>query len=257
MHEYMLHSECRASMHRGWLMFERRKFATQSQYAYEMVRKWIITRKLLPGERIIIDDVAGELGMSNIPVRDALRELAAEHLVTRANRRGWAVMSFSEEDIEGACIIREALAVEAARRCALKATAEDIEVLREIADRVDALMGEGRRDAAEEPEWEFHLEVARLAGGPKLSEQLQSWMTVQLMSMSFTIEGVHMHREIVDAIARGDPDPAQQVMRRHVQSSETVIRENRKGTNGNRTPDTGDVGVRAEEDQLKRRNAYG
>jgi len=225
----MFVSACRAHRHRGLSMIESRKFATQSQHAYEMVRKWIITRKLSPGERIIIDDVAAKLGMSNIPVRDALRELAAEHLVTRAGRRGWAVMSFSEEDIETACMIREALDVEAARRCALKATPEDIKALREIADRVDALMGEGRRDVAEEPEWEFHLEVARLAGGPKLSEQLQSWMTVQLMSVSFTIERVHMHREIVEAIATGDPDLAGCVMRRHVGTTEALMRGEREG----------------------------
>lgn len=209
-------------------MIERRKFATQNQHAYEVLRRWIITRKLVPGERIVIDKVAADLDMSNIPVRDALRELAAEHLVMRVGGRGWAVTSLSPEEMEAACAIRQGLEIEAARRCALKATPQDIERLREIAERSDALMTQHRRDEAEEPDWAFHLEVARIAAGPKLRSELNAWLFVLLEPLAMPAgfgdgDATHGHVKVADAIATGDPDLAERVMRRHVSASEEVI----------------------------------
>lgn len=209
-------------------MIERRKFATQNQHAYEVLRRRIITRKLVPGERIVIDKVAADLGMSNIPVRDALRELAAEHLVMRVGGRSWAVTSLSPEDMEAACAIRQGLEVEAARRSAVKASSEDIAHLRAIAERVDELMTQHKRDEAEEPDWDFHLEVARIAAGPKLRSELNAWLFVLLEPVvapgEFGCpEATLGHVAVADAIATGDPDVAERAMRQHINASEEIL----------------------------------
>lgn len=198
----------------------RRKFATQSQHAYEALRERIITRQLVPGEDIVMERVAAELGMSPIPLRDALGELAAENLVTRVPGKGWSVAELSHEEFAEASIVRLAMEIESVRRCALKVMPDDIRSLREMAHEVDEVATEHGGDAIRGLEREFHLRIAEIGGCGLLRDQLEQWLIVMVVGEVGVppAEQEHLHSELVDAIATGDPDAAEREMRRHVES---------------------------------------
>ena len=204
----------------------RRIFGTQSGYAYAQLREWIVTGKLRPGERIATQRTADELGMSRMPVRDALRQLASEHLVTGGDGRNWAVARFTREDVLGAVVVREALESDSIRRCVVRVTPEDIERLRGMAARLDG--PEEAWDSAQDVALEerFHLEIARIAGCRSLYEEIRRWITVIVTGtiLSGGPHRGHPHGEIVERIAAGDADKAERAMREHVRSHGLVER---------------------------------
>ena len=214
------------SMGKNMTTLARASFGTQSGYAYAQLREWIVTGKLPRGERIATQRTADELGMSRMPVRDALRQLASEHLVTGGDGRNWAVARFTPEDVLGAVVVREALESDSIRRCTERATAVDIERLRSMAARLDDPEDawESARDV--ELEERFHLEIARIAGCRVLYEEIRRWITV-IVTAAILSGGPHRghpHGEIVERIAAGDADKAERAMREHVRSHGLVER---------------------------------
>jgi DNA-binding GntR family transcriptional regulator len=89
--------------------------------AYEALKKRIIEVDLQPGERLVERDLADELKVSRIPLREALRLLAAEGLVVLVPHRGALVSPFTPADVRDLFDVRESLEVLAARLAAQRA----------------------------------------------------------------------------------------------------------------------------------------
>src|SRR5258708_18534023 len=89
--------------------------------AYEALKKRIIEVDLQPGERLVERDLADELKVSRIPLREALRRLAAEGLVVLVPHRGALVSPFTPADVRDLFDVRESLEVLAARLAAERA----------------------------------------------------------------------------------------------------------------------------------------
>src|SRR5688572_23666855 len=106
--------------------------------AYVFVRKRILRGDLPLGQVISRRKLAAELGMSFLPVSEALLRLEFEGLLESRPRAGTRVRIPSREDVRGHYIVREALEVQAARLFALAATTEERAELQELAAKVDA-----------------------------------------------------------------------------------------------------------------------
>jgi len=196
-------------------MRQRRAFQSQTDYAHETLHRWILDGTLKPGERLVLDRLAERLGLSTIPLREALRLLDHERLVVRGKGRGWSVVAMGEEDARQIGILREALESESARRCAVAAGPEEIERLRELAEQLDVLMMKGGARVAREFEWRFHGGVASVAGCPVLHDEIVRALVVLQSSIEGDVNP-KMHKELVEAIATGDRDTAEEAMRQHV-----------------------------------------
>ena len=96
------------------------------------LRDEILTGGLKAGEKIDQEEIADRLGMSRLPVREALIELAQENLVDWIPRRGSFVAEFTQDDIVDLYAIQGAVAGIAGRRAAAKVTDEEIAILEEI-----------------------------------------------------------------------------------------------------------------------------
>src|SRR3989442_15279415 len=107
--------------------------------AYEFVKQRILHGELPLGQVISRRKIAAELGMSFLPVSEALLRLELEGLLESRPRAGTRVRIPSREDVKGHYIVREALEVQAARLFASVATDEDRAELQKLAARVDAL----------------------------------------------------------------------------------------------------------------------
>src|SRR6266852_195231 len=107
--------------------------------AYSVIRDRIMRGEVSIGQVISRRKIAAELGMSFLPVSEALLRLEFEGLLESRPRAGTRVRIPSREDVRGHYIVREALEVQAAMLFAAVATAEDRAELQKLAERVDAL----------------------------------------------------------------------------------------------------------------------
>src|SRR6478752_593210 len=113
--------------------------ASLASEAYEVVKHRILHGELSMGQVISRRKIAAELGMSFLPVSEALLRLELEGLLESRPRAGTRVRIPSREDVRGHYIVREALEVQAARLFAIVASVEDRNELQRMASRVDAM----------------------------------------------------------------------------------------------------------------------
>ena len=110
----------------------------------EAIRELVIGGELRPGDRLVERQLADRLGVSRVPVREALRQLAHEGLVDERPTRGMVVRRLDDEDVEALFEVREALERILCRR--VVATASD-----EGLDRLDAAVQRHRRRSGHGP----------------------------------------------------------------------------------------------------------
>src|ERR1700704_5145878 len=113
--------------------------ASLAAEAYEFVKQRILRGQLPMGQVISRRKVAAELGMSFLPVSEALLRLEFEGLLESRPRAGTRVRIPSREDVRGHYVVREALEAQAARLFSTVATAEDRSELEKLSEGVDAL----------------------------------------------------------------------------------------------------------------------
>ena len=122
--------------------------ATAQQVAVTWLRRAISRGALRPGDRVGQDAVAGQIGVSLIPVREALRILESEGLVTYAPRRGYFVTRLDLADLEDIYRLRRLLETDTIERGLPAATDEDVAALEEAA--VECRQAAGADDIARE-----------------------------------------------------------------------------------------------------------
>ena len=195
----------------------------------EILLERILRGELEPGERLVETRLARELGTSQAPVREALRDLQLLRLVESEPFRGARVRAVDDSQLLPVFPVRAALEELAAREAARMAKGE-VEVLdREF---------EGMRDAAARGDWRtqishdiaFHRAMVELAGNEPL---LQSWLGLGVeVSTAFAVywtfwdqsDLAEFHVPIVDAIRAGDSARAGSEARKHVRRTERVVR---------------------------------
>lgn len=199
--------------------------------ATDSIRRRVVDGDLAPGARLVEETLAAELGISRLPVREALRTLAAEGLVRLVPRRGAVVTSFTLQDAFEIVTLREALeraaidlALPSPAPAALDALRTELRTLERHAD-------EAREDLAVPDSARLHQAVVALAGNGRLSaaylaisQQLQLLMQLNRTARRGS-ESLHeraaRHRELVAAIEAGDRAAALAVL--HGGSSLTFL----------------------------------
>ncbi len=123
------------------LQVARRRLAPSSaqlpdQIAVEL-RERVLSGALREGDFLRPDWISEELGVSPTPVREALQALRADDMVQALPRRGFVVSPLRRADLADLFTVEAELTGELAARAATRATSADLDVLRELADRVD------------------------------------------------------------------------------------------------------------------------
>ena len=189
----------------------------------------ILRGELEPGERLVETRLARELGTSQAPVREALRDLQLLRLVESEPFRGARVRAVDDEQLLPVFPVRMALEELAAREAARRADGD----VRRLEREVNAM-----REAAAREDWRtqishdlaFHRTVIEMADNEPL---LQSWLTLGIeVSTAFATywtfwdqtDLAEFHVPIVDAIRAGDATRAAAEARKHVRRTERVVR---------------------------------
>ena len=144
--------------------------ATAQQEAYDHVREMIMSGDLKPGERINLAEVAKALAISRMPVRDALRQLDAEGLVSLRPNRGARVVSLAPIEVEELYLIRAALEPLAVKLAVPRITRDEIDQLALIKEQMDR--ASGNRSVWLARHRQFHDALYRLSGRAHLTRQI-------------------------------------------------------------------------------------
>jgi DNA-binding GntR family transcriptional regulator len=199
--------------------------------AYELIRAKITTLELAPGAALNEQALAVELGMGVVPVREALKLLAHDNLVTITPRHGLYVADVNVPDLEQISEMRLALEGLSARLAAQRATEDDLVVLEALRQEQAATPAEDSRRLFE-VDHKFHQAVAQAAHNKYLAEGLerlfglsQRLWYLALPKLGFLPSAVEKHLDLVQAIEDGDGDLAEQIMGRHIQEFYDQVRE--------------------------------
>lgn len=196
-----------------------------TQLAASAVRKMILAGELRPGDRVVENQVAAALGVSKPPLREALRVLEQEGLVTRSPRRGVVVTPLTLHDVYEIVTLRhdlERLAVDLGVPCRAP---ERIARCREAYAALEQAAEAGDEAGVIERGFAFHVAVVGLAGHRRLEDAYRS-LALQLrlcMVMNRRARSPHepltgdarRHRRILELLEAGDPDAVHHELAHH------------------------------------------
>ncbi len=186
----------------------------------ERLRQQIFNRELEPGNWIDEQKLALEYGISRTPLREALKVLAVEGLVTMKLRRGAYVTEMSTTDVAQVYHLMALLESDAAGRVAAHASDTQIADLQALHDRLELQVGE--RDAFFDANEQFHLQLLELAGNRWSAQIVLDLRKVMKLNRHLSLfkqgrlaESLAEHRAVMAAIAARRPDEAARLMRAH------------------------------------------
>jgi DNA-binding GntR family transcriptional regulator len=193
------------------------------QRVYDHLRTEIFEGRLEPGTELIEVGLAGQLGVSRGPLREAIGRLAAEGLVTVSPRRGAVVRLLSKEEFLELYQVREALERMAVRLAVPRLTDEQLEGLAELNEAMEAHAARNKVDAFFEANLAFHAQLLEASGNAKLQELYRQLLgqVGRYRLRSLTLRGnlqrsVSEHKAILRAARRGEVERAAQLMAEHI-----------------------------------------
>ena len=202
---------------------------TAQDRAAEALRRAILEGGLRPGQRLNQEDWAARVGVSLIPVREALRALAGEGLVEYRPRRGYAVTELDLADLEEIYRLRKTLEADALRRGVRLATRSDVAALERDADDCRRARDVAARLAANR---RFHDRLHALAGSRVLSRLIDLlWdSTEAYRALYYSLEGEaeeadRAHDAILAAVTAGDAERAVALQDTHRERALGRLRE--------------------------------
>jgi DNA-binding GntR family transcriptional regulator len=189
--------------------------------AYELLKERILTRELLPGQRLSVPALAEELGLSRSPVREAVQRLVQAGLGTERPRSGAVVASADLQSLVDLYLVRAELE---GLSCELAAGAGDphlVSDLEAIQEEHEAAHRAGQRSRMIRSDVDFHVRVLRAAGNPELTHILDPVLQRMLLAMLEADRGwperaMAEHRKVIAALGREDPGAARRSMTEHV-----------------------------------------
>ena len=189
----------------------------------ELLRQRIFSRELEPGSWIDELKLAEEYGISRTPLREALKVLAAEGLVTMKVRRGAYVTEMSHDDVAQVYHLLALLESDAAARAAAHATDSQRTELLQLHERLEKQVRQ--RDAFFVTNERFHMTLLDFAGNRWAKQIVTDLRKVMKLNRHHSLfkqgrlsDSLAEHRALMQAIAARDAEKARRLMREHFES---------------------------------------
>ena len=199
--------------------------------AYVELRDRIVTLRIPPGAPLDEDALGQELQMGRTPVREAVKRLALENLVTVFPRRGTFASDINITDLAHVADVRTQLEGHAAYRAAERITEAQRAELAELLERLRASKGSDDLEALMALDAQVHRFIYRCAGNPFMEETLGRYFNLSLRIWHLVIDRlphlfarVHEHEDVLRAIATGDAERARGILAEHITTFEQEIR---------------------------------
>lgn len=200
------------------------------ELVYDQLKKEILIGNIVPGTRMMEIELADEMGVSRTPVREAIRKLEKEGLVTIEPRRGAYASDISVKDLVDVLEVREDLEGLAASLAASRMSEEKLNELEEINRGYSEAIQQNNTEEIIRFDEMFHKEIVASTENKTL---VQLAKTVQELTLRFRYlyyddfsRYVNMpteHKEIIDSIRSGDGVTARKVADEHVRKLKTFV----------------------------------
>lgn len=203
--------------------------ATLHARVYRELREAIVTGRLVPGRPVTLRGVAEELGVSPMPVRDALRQLVAERALVMFDNRRVAVPTMSPARFSELCLARALLEPELATLALPRVTAADIAAMRAIDLEIDTALAQGDTEAYMRRNHDFHFRLYHAAGSSVLLPLVESlWLQVgpslrMVVGCLGTARVVDHHQAAIRAIAARDEAALRDAIRADILDGQAII----------------------------------
>jgi DNA-binding GntR family transcriptional regulator len=197
---------------------------TLTDRVYQNLREDILSNRLLPETPLHEASIASALEVSRGPVREALRRLDAEGLVSVIPRRGAVVSSLSREEFLDAYRVRESLEVLAVRLATPNLSQDDLEQLHRLHEEMWAHASAEDVDAFFQTNTAFHATVVDRSGNKILQDlyhplinQMRRYRVSSMSLRGGLARSCEEHAQILQAMQDGEAEQAVRLLRAHIQ----------------------------------------
>jgi DNA-binding GntR family transcriptional regulator len=199
--------------------------------AYADLRDRIVTLRIAPGAPIDEEQLGRELGIGRTPVREAIKRLALENLVTVYPRRGTFASEINITDLADISDVRAQLEGHAAYRAAQRITPAQREQLDDLLAEMAESGGSGDAAVLMALDARIHRFVHQCSGNPYMEATLARYFNLSLRIWHLVLDRlphlparVKQHHDLLVAIGERRPDQARQVMVAHIETFEREMR---------------------------------
>jgi DNA-binding GntR family transcriptional regulator len=208
------------------------------------IREAILSGELEPGSKLIETELAERFGTSRGPVREAIRELAREGLVTELPRRGTLVSTLTAEDLAEVYAVRQALEVAASAVAIARSGDDDLRVVEEHLRALESPSpGAGYLDQAVH-DLAFHRSIVALAGNQRMAAMYEQMLQQTMLLLRIAAQENPSlrtdlrraaHRDILRALRERDAAAARAALENHYRYAEerlfpsVIVRRSRPG----------------------------
>lgn len=192
----------------------------------EELRKLILSGDLPPGTRLLEQDLSTRLGVSRAVLREALRTLQEEGLVEGRHSHGKYVTHLDLEDMYEIYNLRKILECFAVETVIDQAKDEDLEQLSVLVDKTIESAKSGEYEEANDYDLNWHKQLWKLSNNERLYDflssmeaQIRMFLTINSYQYENLMDGVILHREIMDAMVARATKSAVSLMKKHIEDA--------------------------------------
>lgn len=206
-------------------LFEINDYELLSKKVYRILKERIIKGDLAQGSRLFEAEIAKQLGVSRTPVREAIRELAANGFVEMSPNQGVVISNISIEDIQEVLQLRSVLEGLAAKLVATKITKEKIKELENFNKNMEKFISKDDILNFIKESEKFHGLILNICGNNRLirirknlDEQIYRYRSISLNIPGRLKHALEEHKKITEALKQGDLLKAEELSKMHIEN---------------------------------------
>jgi DNA-binding GntR family transcriptional regulator len=202
------------------------KFRSKKEIVYDLLRENILNGIYKPGTRLVIDDLASKLKVSQIPIREALGQLEADGFITTEPYVGATVTPIDANSIHEVFGLLESMEIISSRAACATITDHDLNSLAHMIDEMDKLVD--NPDEWSRQNQTIHLFICEIAQTVLIHKMMQKvfdhWDRLRLyylqdVSANRILDAQKGHKLLVEAFKQRDPGKVETIIREHNQSA--------------------------------------
>ena len=206
------------------------EFLPLRDVVFNTLRQAILTGELKPGERLMEIHLANKLGVSRTPIREAIRKLELEGLVTMIPRRGAEVAQITEKSMSDVLEVRRAVDALCVELACERITDRELEALKEACKGFEEAVNSGDVKKIAQADVAFHDIIVRATGNQRLvqlvntlSEQMYRYRFEYIKDVSQHQSLVEEHSVIYESLLKKDKQTASEAAKLHIDNQEKTI----------------------------------
>jgi DNA-binding GntR family transcriptional regulator len=197
------------------------RYQKLSEEIVEVLQQMIVSGELESGRKVTQEELAGMLGVSTMPIREALLKLSAVGLVDAAPNRSFHVVTTTAADVQDSYWMHAALEGELTRRACVNRGADLVSELRRHEDAYEQAAAAGDDSALQHSNTAFHRVINTAANSPRLLFLLKTTLRFSREGWYPRLDGwvprsIESHLGIIEAFEHGNAEEAGQLARQHV-----------------------------------------